>query len=112
MAVPLLESLALERRDVTADALHPQRKRAELRVARGAHHHFTVKGNQPKLQAEIALLFQQRQAPDFVQFSPPDHGRIETRKIGCSDALRDYLDFPPRGPGLPHRAPLQQQEDR
>jgi len=26
--------------------------------------------------------------------TPPDHGRIETRRIWCSSALNDYIDFP------------------
>ena len=25
---------------------------------------------------------------------PPNHGRIETHRIGCSTALNEYLDFP------------------
>ena len=63
-------------------------------VERKAHYHFTVKGNQPQLQEAIALLFQDRAAPDFLDVSPPDHGRIETRRIWCSTALNAYLDFP------------------
>ena len=63
-------------------------------VERQAHYHFTVKGNQPTLQADITLLFQERGAPDHVDVTPPDHGRIETRRIWCSTALNDYLDFP------------------
>ena len=53
-----------------------------------------AKGNQPMLQADIALLFQHRQAPDHVIVSPPDHGWIETRRIWCSTALNSYVDFP------------------
>ena len=29
-----------------------------------------------------------------MQVSPPDHGRIETRRIWCSTALNSHLDFP------------------
>lgn len=46
------------------------------------------------LQADIALLFQNRRAPDFVDVSAPDHGRIETGRIWCSTALNAHLDFP------------------
>ena len=53
-----------------------------------------MKGNQPTLERDIALLFAQRAAPDFVEVTPPDHGRIETRRIWCSTALNAYLDFP------------------
>ena len=63
-------------------------------VQRGAHYHFTAKGNQATLEKDIALLFEKRKTPDFCEVSPPDHGRIETRRIWCSDALNDYLNFP------------------
>jgi len=46
------------------------------------------------LESDIALLFETRGAPDFFEVTPPDHGRIETRRIGCSTALNAYLDFP------------------
>jgi len=29
-----------------------------------------------------------------VEFAPPDHGRIETRKIWTTTELNTYLDFP------------------
>ena len=80
--------------DITADALLTQRKLAKYVVERQAHYHFTAKGNQPTLQSDITLLFQNRGAPDHVDLMPPDHGRIETRRIWCSSALNDYLDFP------------------
>jgi hypothetical protein len=38
--------------------------------------------------------FEDRQPPDFVAVDPPDHGRIETRKIWTTTALNDYLNFP------------------
>ena len=71
-----------------------QRKLADYMVQRGAHYHFTAKGNQATLEKDIALLFEKRKTPDFCEVSPPDHGRIETRRIWCSDALNDYLNFP------------------
>ena len=71
-----------------------QRKLADYLVQRGAHYHFTAKGNQATLQNDITVLFQDRKDPDFVELSPPDHGRIETRRIWCSEALNEYLDFP------------------
>ena len=61
---------------------------------RNAHYHFTVKANQPTLLENVALLFQERNQPDFVEHTPPDHGRIETRKIWTATALNGYLDFP------------------
>jgi predicted transposase YbfD/YdcC len=95
MAIPVLDTLDIEGRDVTADALLTQRKIAEYLVQeRHAHYHFTVKGNQRGVLEDVALLFQDRQKPDFVQYTPPDHGRIEIRKIWTTTELNDYLDFP------------------
>jgi predicted transposase YbfD/YdcC len=94
MAIPLLEGCALAGKDVTGDALLTQRALATYLVTRQAHYYFTVKGNQPGLQREIALLFKTRGPADFVEVTPADHGRIETRRIWCSTALNAYLDFP------------------
>ena len=94
MAIPLLEACEIAGKDLTADALLTQRALANYVVEHKAHYHFTVKGNQPGLERDIALLFETRGAPDFVEVTPPDHGRIETRRIWCSPALNGYLDFP------------------
>lgn len=94
MFVPLLDAIDVQGKDITADALLTQRKLATYLVGREAHYHFTVKGNQPTLQADIADHFAIRGTPDHAVVSPPDHGRIETRRIWCSTALNDYLDFP------------------
>ena len=94
MAIPLLESCDIAGRDVTGDALLTQRTLATYIVGQQAHYHFTVKGNQPTLARDIALLFERRGAPDFVEVTPADHGRIETRRIWCSTALNSYIDFP------------------
>jgi predicted transposase YbfD/YdcC len=97
MFIPLVDAIAIEGKDITADALLTQRKLADYLVNRGAHYHFTVKGNQPTLQADIALLFEGRGTPDYCDVTPPDHGRIETRRIWCSTKLNAYLDFPQVG---------------
>ena len=94
MAIPLLGSCAIAGRDITGDALLTQRTLASYIVEKKAHYHFTVKGNQPRLERDIALLFETRGTPDFVEVTPPDHGRIETRRIWCSTALNAYIDFP------------------
>jgi predicted transposase YbfD/YdcC len=94
MAIPLLEGCALAGKDVTGDALLTQRALATYLVTRQAHYYVTVKGNQPGLQREIALLFKTRGPADFVEVTPADHGRIETRRIWCSTALNAYRDFP------------------
>ncbi|MCC6473409.1 MAG: ISAs1 family transposase, partial [Burkholderiales bacterium] len=56
MAIPLLEAIAIEGKDISADALLTQRKLAHYLVEqRRAHYHLTVKANQPTLHADIAL---------------------------------------------------------
>jgi len=95
MAIPLLNSLHIQDKDITADAMLTQREFAEYLVSeRRAHYHFTVKGNQPTLLQDIKRCFHSRQEPDFVTHDPPDHGRIETRRIWSSTEVNDYLDFP------------------
>jgi predicted transposase YbfD/YdcC len=95
MAIPLLDTLDLKDKDITADALLTQRKLADyLVLKRQAHYHFTVKANQSTLLDDLMLFFQDRQAPHFVTHDSPDHGRIETRKIWTTSALNSYLDFP------------------
>jgi predicted transposase YbfD/YdcC len=95
MAIPLLEAIAIEGKEVTADALLAQRKLANYLVTkRKAHYHFTVKGNQPGVLQDLKLYFQDRREPHYVEHTPPDHGRIETRKIWTTTELNDYLDFP------------------
>jgi predicted transposase YbfD/YdcC len=94
-AIPLLDSIDIAGKDISADALLTQRELARYLVAkRKAHYHFTVKGNQSGLLHDLELFFRDRQQPDFVEHDPPDHGRIETRKIWTTTALNDYLDFP------------------
>ena len=57
MAIPLLETCAIHGKDITGDALLTQRAIANHVVGQGAHYHFTVKSNQPTLEADIALAF-------------------------------------------------------
>ena len=95
MAIPLLEAIDIQGREITADALLTQRALARYLVEkRQAHYHFTVKNNQPSLLEDITFFFQDRQEPDFVEYTPPDHGRIETRKIWTTTELNTYLNFP------------------
>jgi predicted transposase YbfD/YdcC len=95
MAIPLLEAIDIEGREITADALLTQRALARYLVEkRQAHYHFTVKKNQLSLLQDIIFFFQDRQEPDFVEYTPPDHGRIETRKIWTTTELNTHLNFP------------------
>jgi predicted transposase YbfD/YdcC len=99
MAIPLFEAIDIAGKDVTADALLTQRELADYLVQRQAHYHFTVKANQAGTLEDLALYFQDRgkRPPDYVEHTPPDHGRIETRKIWTTTELNGYLRFPHLG---------------
>jgi predicted transposase YbfD/YdcC len=94
-AIPLLEAIDIAGKDITADALLTQRELASYVVEkRKAHYYFTVKGNQPSLLEALEFYFRDRGQPHFVEHTPADHGRIETRKIWTTSALNGYVDFP------------------
>ena len=95
-AAPLLDTLEIKGRTITADALLTQREFARYLVEdREANYHFTVKGNQPNLLEDLTFYFQNSpKAADFTQIGSGDHGRIETRKIWITTALNQHLDFP------------------
>ena len=94
MVIPLLESIDILGKTITADALLTQRKLAQYLIERNADYVFTVKGNQPTLREDIRLIFEGRGKPDFSEPLTLAHGRIEQRSIWTSTALNDYLDFP------------------
>src|SRR2546429_5122323 len=92
-ALPI--SIEIAGKEVSADALLTQRELADYLVTkRKAHYHFTVKGNQPGVLEDLKLYFQDRGEAHFVEHTPPDHGRVETRKIWTTTELNDYLNFP------------------
>jgi predicted transposase YbfD/YdcC len=94
-AIPLLDAIDIKGKEVSADALLTQRRFATYLVEeRQAHYPFTVKGHQPGLLEALEFYFQDRGQPHFVEHTPPDHGRIETRKIWTTTELNGYLDFP------------------
>jgi predicted transposase YbfD/YdcC len=95
MAIPLLDAIEIAGQDITAAALLTQRKLAEYRVEkRQAHYYCTVQGNPPGLLEDLEFYFRDRGQPHFVEHTPPDHGRLETRKIWTTPELNDDLDFP------------------
>ena len=95
-AIPLLDTIDIRGKTITADALLTQRELARYLVEqRGAHYHFTVKGNQKTLLEESVFYFDHLvRKPDHTTVDSPDHGRIETRNIWVTTALNDYLNFP------------------
>jgi predicted transposase YbfD/YdcC len=95
MAAPLLETIEIKGKVITGDALLAQRELARHLVEdREADYHFTVKGNQKGVLDDIEFYFRDRGAPHYVEQTPPDHGRIETRKIWTTTELNSYLEFP------------------
>ena len=96
IAIPLLDSIDIQGKTITADALLTQRGLASYLVEqRKAHYHFTVKGNQKHLLEDIAYYFDNlNQEPNHITTDGVDHGRIETRKIWSTTNLNEYLDFP------------------
>lgn len=96
IAIPLLDSIDIQGKTITADALLTQRGLARYLVKqRQAHYHFTVKGNQKNLLEDIVYYFDNlNQEPDHITIDGSDHGRIETRKIWLTTELNKYLYFP------------------
>lgn len=89
---PLLDGVALTDVIVTADALHTQREHADYLTARGAHYLLTVKGNQPKLQAQLkALPWPDVPTADITRDT--GHGRVESRTVKIT-AVSVGIGFP------------------
>ena len=95
IAIPLLDAIEIRGKTISADALLTQRNLANYLVEqRGAHYHFTVKGNQKNLLEDIEFHFDNiDEKPDFTT-TDFDHCRIETRNIWITTDLNEYLNFP------------------
>jgi predicted transposase YbfD/YdcC len=88
----LLPHLPLRGRVVTADALHTQTALAQLLLDHHAAYLLTVKDNQPRLRAELAAYFTDRQATARVATTVDRcRGRTETRTVQASTRLNAYL---------------------
>jgi predicted transposase YbfD/YdcC len=105
VAPRLLKSLDLRDKIVTGDAAFAQRDLSVQIVEAGGDYVWTVKGNQPELEQDIATLF----APEPVVkgFSPASHddfqtttevskghGRLERRTLTASSALKGHSPWP------------------
>lgn len=89
----LLDKISLAGAIVTADALHAQREHARYLVdQRGAHYVVTVKGNQPKLRAQLAGL-PWKDVPVTSDTRDRGHGRRERRTLKVT-AVAAGLRFP------------------
>jgi len=98
LAAPaLLDAVPLAGRLVTGDALYCQRHLCRQIRARGGHYLIIVKGNQPTLFGDIALLFAEPPPGEPCTYARQQgqHGdRHEVRQLWASSALRPYLDWP------------------
>jgi predicted transposase YbfD/YdcC len=95
--VPLLRGLVLEGRIFTMDALLTQRTIAHAIVEGGGDYVMLVKGNQPRLEEDIALVFAEPPEADRqVRAETLDrgHGRIERRCLTVSASLVGYSTWP------------------
>jgi predicted transposase YbfD/YdcC len=93
----LLHHLVLEGRIVTMDALLTQRHVAQTIVDKGGDYVMIVKENQPRLRADIELVFTLPPVGDRQETARTidiGHGRIEQRNIATSEALVGYSDWP------------------
>lgn len=80
---------------MTADALHTQNGHAEYLAGRGADWVFTVKGNRPKLRAELQAL-PWHEVDVAAETRGKGHGRLEWRSLKVVTVSR--------GIGFPHAA--------
>lgn len=95
MFIPVVDTLDIDGKTITGDALLTQRKLGHYLVAeRSAHYVFIAKDNQPLLAEAIRRVFENRGAPDYSEPVTLAHGRLESRSIWISTALNEYLDFP------------------
>ncbi len=97
MAPEVLAPLPLAGRVVTGEALYAQRALGQQVIEAGGQYLFLVKGNQPTLSADIALVFSA--PPPGERFAYAEqrdrHGdRREVRRLWASRALAGYLDWP------------------
>lgn len=101
----LLSAVDLQGKIVTDDALFAQRNLCLQIVEAGGDYVFKVRGNQAKLQDDIAHCFLPEHAPkpghgqypndhEIAQQTSSAHGRIECRQLTTSCLLQDYTDWP------------------
>lgn len=90
-----LTSLLLQGRIISADALYTQKSFCQQVIASGGNYLLFVKGNQPTLQEDLRLFFDEPPLDclDWRTGSTVDkgHGRLTNRLIQVSTELNDFL---------------------
>jgi predicted transposase YbfD/YdcC len=89
---PLLDKIDIAGAIVTADALHTQRGHADYLIGRDAHYLLTIKGNQPKLLAQLRAL-PWSDIPVVDRTTDKGHGRIESRTLKLT-SVSTGIGFP------------------
>lgn len=97
-AEEILKQIDLKGKITTSDALLTQTKISEAILEGGGDYVMTVKRNQLGLYEDVKTLFssdpvegETRERASSIDLG---HGRIEEGEPICSDALKDYLDWP------------------
>ena len=89
---PLLDGSDIAGAIITADALHTQREHADYLIGHAAHYLLTVKGNQPRLHAQLKAL-PWRDIPAVDVTRDKGHGRVESRTVKIT-AVAVGIAFP------------------
>ncbi len=97
-AIPkLLEMLVLDGSVVTIDAMGCQKKIAEKIIDGNGDYVFSLKGNHGTLHEEVKLFMDDaianRGSCDYSCDTDGGHGRVETRKIWCSENVQWMQDL-------------------
>ena len=90
-----MDSISVEGKVVTGDALYCQRRLCELIVSEGGDYLLLVKGNQKSLLEDVEFCFEGSDASYHYAETEDRHGdRWEHRRLWATDTLKDYLDWP------------------
>jgi len=94
----VLQSLALEGKIITADAMHTQRETCQSIVDGDGDYVIVVKDNQHKLLDDVMTVFHgpfsSMLEKSYDTMLDSGHGRIEKRCLTASSELQDYTDWP------------------
>lgn len=91
---PLLDSLNIRGKTVTADALHSTKEFAAYVVSREADYVFVMKGNRKKLIDRLEMLDIKNKSYSKVETKDTGHGREEIRTLYLMKDLPSWLHFP------------------